>query len=92
MTEPSEVASHILACFDECHRETHPFRHWLLEGVLPDATCAAIDVLPFSPPEIADILGKNPAAVAKSIERAKKAGRSIAAQPTPTEQPDEAAV
>jgi len=58
MTEPSEVASHILACFDECHRETHPFRHWLLEGVLPDATCAAIDVLPFSPPEIADILGK----------------------------------
>ena len=38
--------------------ETQPFRHWLLEGALPDAACAAIDALPVAPPRIADTLGK----------------------------------
>ncbi len=58
MSEPAAVASHVLACFNHSHREAHPFRHWLLQGVLPDSTCAAIDALPFAPPEIADTLGK----------------------------------
>ncbi|HZS81428.1 MAG TPA: 2OG-Fe(II) oxygenase [Stellaceae bacterium] len=35
-----------------------PFRHWLLERVLPDEICAAIRALPFAPPAIADTAGK----------------------------------
>jgi hypothetical protein len=58
MSEPNQVASQILACFDECRRQTLPFRHWLLEGVLPESACAAIDALPVAPPRIADTLGK----------------------------------
>ncbi|MGO8835406.1 MAG: 2OG-Fe(II) oxygenase [Roseiarcus sp.] len=58
MAEPDPVAGRFLACLAASRCETRPFRHWLLEGALPEATCAAIDALPVAPPRIADTLGK----------------------------------
>jgi len=58
MGEPNPVAAHFLACLDASRCEIRPFRHWLLEGALPDAACAAIDALPVAPPRIADTLGR----------------------------------
>lgn len=42
--------------------------------------------------EIADILGKNPAAVAKAIERAKKAARTIETVETTSRQEEETTI
>src|SRR5260370_10135266 len=58
MVEPDAVVSQILACLAASRCEPAPFRHWLLDGVLPDAACAAIDELPVAAPCIADTLGK----------------------------------
>jgi DNA-directed RNA polymerase specialized sigma24 family protein len=46
----------------------------------------------FTAREIAEILGKNPAAVSKAIERAKKAARAADTTQSPVEQADEALV
>jgi hypothetical protein len=35
-----------------------PFRHWLVDEVLPGTACDAIRALPFNPPQIVDTLGK----------------------------------
>src|ERR1700688_1092093 len=35
-----------------------PFRHWLLQHVLPEEVCAAIDALPLAPPPIDDTKGR----------------------------------
>jgi DNA-directed RNA polymerase specialized sigma24 family protein len=42
--------------------------------------------------EIAEALGKNQAAVAKAIERAKKAARAVAPEPATTPQDEHASV
>jgi hypothetical protein len=39
-------------------RSEAPFRHWLVEDVLPEEACAAIRALPFAPPPIVDTKGK----------------------------------
>ena len=39
-------------------RQTTPYRHWLLDGALPEATCLAIEALPHAPPAIADTHGR----------------------------------
>src|ERR1700722_2661854 len=52
------VASAFLASLDRCDSDTYPFPHWLLDRVLPDETCAAIDALRVAPPPIEDTLGK----------------------------------
>jgi DNA-directed RNA polymerase specialized sigma24 family protein len=44
----------------------------------------------FTAREIADILGKNQAAVAKAIERAKKASRAVPSAPAGTPQSENA--
>jgi len=57
-TDPDAVASCFLASLDSCDSDSYPFRHWLLEDMLPEATCVAIDGLCFTPPVIEDTLGK----------------------------------
>jgi hypothetical protein len=52
------VASSFLASLDRSDCGTYPFRHWLLDRVLPSRTCAAIDALHIAPPSIEDTLGK----------------------------------
>jgi hypothetical protein len=58
MPEGTMIAAHFTACLERAVAGTHPFRHWLLEAVLPEATCRQIDVLPVQPPRITDTLGK----------------------------------
>lgn len=52
------VASTFLDSLDHCDSDTYPFRHWLLDRMLPDQTCRAIDALPVSPPLIENTFGK----------------------------------
>jgi hypothetical protein len=52
------VTASFLASLDFCDTDAYPFRHWLLDRVLPDAVCAAIDALPVVAPPIADTEGK----------------------------------
>jgi hypothetical protein len=58
MDDLAPVAARLIACFDASRREPKPFRHWLLEGILPESACEALDALPVAPPRIADTLGK----------------------------------
>jgi hypothetical protein len=58
MPEPSAIAAAFLSCLDRCKIEIYPYRHWLLDRILPDETCAAIDALPVEPPAVGDTLGK----------------------------------
>jgi len=52
------VAPVFLASLDNSDRRDLPYRHWLLENMLPDDTCAEIDALPVEPPAIEDTFGK----------------------------------
>jgi hypothetical protein len=52
------VAATFLDSLDRCDSNPFPFRHWLLDRMLPARTCAAIDALRFTPPPIEDTLGK----------------------------------
>jgi hypothetical protein len=52
------VTSCFLASLDSCDTDTYPFRHWLLDRMLPADICAAIDALPVAPPLIEDTHGK----------------------------------
>lgn len=58
MPDATLIATHFRDCLDRGREEVAPFRHWLIERVLPDATCAAIDALPYAPPPITDTLGR----------------------------------
>ncbi len=58
MLETSGIADTFTGCLDRSVRETSPYRHWLLQGAMPEPICAAIDVLPYAPPPIADTLGR----------------------------------
>ena len=54
-----ELLSNFLADSLERAREVNePFRHWLLDDVLPPATAHAVADLPFEAPRIGDTLGK----------------------------------
>jgi hypothetical protein len=52
------IVSTFRGCVDHSTVGTYPFAHWLLQGALPDATCAAIDPLPIQPPQILHTAGK----------------------------------
>jgi hypothetical protein len=52
------VASVFLGSLDHCDSDSYPFRHWLLDRMLPNQTCRAIDALPVKPPPIKDTWGK----------------------------------
>jgi hypothetical protein len=58
VTEIDPIARTLLSSLDHSDRCTYPFGYWLLNRVLPDCTCKAIDALPASPPLIEDTLGK----------------------------------
>lgn len=58
MRDHAPIAEHFLGCLNRSVTGTHPFRFWLLESILPDATCRGIDELNVAPPAIADTLGR----------------------------------
>ena len=58
MSGAQAVAAHFLACLDGSEAAVYPYRHWLLERVLPEDTCQAIDALPAVAPPVGDTLGK----------------------------------
>lgn len=58
MSDPKTAATRFLASVDASRRAEAPYRHWLLEEVLPGDMCAAVAALPLAPPQIADTLGR----------------------------------
>jgi hypothetical protein len=58
VTTIDRVATRFLSSLDHSDNVSYPFRHWLLNHILPDATCKAIDALPAEPPVIIDTAGK----------------------------------
>jgi hypothetical protein len=58
MPATNTIATDFLASLDHCLRGTYPFRHWLLDRMLPDNVCAGIDALHLTPPPVEDTLGR----------------------------------
>ncbi|NNM56660.1 2OG-Fe(II) oxygenase [Acidocella sp.] len=58
MSDPKTAAARFLASLDASRRTEAPYRHWLLEDVLPVDMCGAVAALPLAPPQIADTLGR----------------------------------
>jgi hypothetical protein len=58
MPDAAQIGVQFARCLAGARRAEAPFRHWLVEDVLPAASCDAIRTLPFAPPSIADTLGK----------------------------------
>jgi len=51
-------AAHLAAALARAARGEHPYRHWLLDDVLPREVCDGLIALPLRPPEIGDTLGR----------------------------------
>jgi hypothetical protein len=58
VTELDAVASNFLSSLDHSDCGPYPFRHWLVDRVLPNRVCEAIDSLRISSPSVKDTLGK----------------------------------
>ncbi len=58
MVDAASVALSLIGCFEASRFRAEPFRHWLLENILPADVCSGIDALPFTPPKIGDTRGK----------------------------------
>ncbi len=52
------VDATFLASLRASEASDYPFRHWLLDRMLPDDSCAALDALPVKAPAIEDNFGK----------------------------------
>jgi hypothetical protein len=52
------AGSHLRSAMLSARRSDWPFRTWSLRDVLPEALCALLTALPFTPPPIGDTLGK----------------------------------
>jgi hypothetical protein len=52
-----EVARHFGNALREARRDDRPYRHWLLDNVLPESMCIGILTLPIAPPIIDDCGG-----------------------------------
>jgi len=52
------VAASVIRSCDCCRFVARPYRHWLLDDVLPLDVCEGVDALPFTPPKIDDTRGK----------------------------------
>jgi hypothetical protein len=52
------IVATLLSSLGHSDSDPHPFPHWLLNRVLPEPTCHAIDALPVAPPDIGDTQGK----------------------------------
>lgn len=57
-SDAGAIVDRISDCLDAAEARTSPFRHWLLEDVLPANAARAIPALPIAPPAIDDTLGK----------------------------------
>lgn len=57
-SDAGTIVDRISDCLDAAEARTSPFRHWLLEDVLPADAAHAIPALPIAPPAIGDTLGK----------------------------------
>jgi hypothetical protein len=55
---PPCVAANLLSSLDHSDCITEPFRHWLLDRVLPGRSLVALDALPRPRPPVGDSLGK----------------------------------
>jgi hypothetical protein len=58
MSAPASVADAFLVSLAQAKSVAAPFQHWLLSGALPEEDVAAIEALPFAPPEAAVFDGK----------------------------------
>ncbi|MGO4869057.1 MAG: 2OG-Fe(II) oxygenase [Roseiarcus sp.] len=58
MVDSASVATSLIGCFDASHFGAQPFRHWLLDNILPGDVCSGIDAIAVAPPKIDDTLGK----------------------------------
>jgi hypothetical protein len=58
MPDAAQIGAQFAYCLAGARRAEAPFRHWLVEDVLPDGACDAVGALPFAPPPIADTLGR----------------------------------
>jgi hypothetical protein len=58
VADAASVASSLIGCFEASRFRAEPFRHWLIEDVLPADVCAGIDAIPVAPPKIDDTRGK----------------------------------
>ena len=50
--------THLMDAIARAARGEHPYRHWLLREVLPEAACAGLVALPLRVPEIGDTRGR----------------------------------
>lgn len=70
------LVAHLGKVLDAAEARTSPFRHWLLEDVLPTGVARAAATLPIAPPAIDDTLGKrdthNATRVFFSVENQKR--------------------
>lgn len=51
------VADHFCGALQAAHCDAQPYRHWLLNEVLPESIAAAILMLPIAPPVVGDCRG-----------------------------------
>jgi hypothetical protein len=52
-----EVAAHVGRALREARRDDAPYRHWVLNDVLPERMCVGILTLPIAPPPVDDCGG-----------------------------------
>jgi len=58
MLDATPTAAHFLASLDAAREETAPYRHWLLDNMLPDRVVRQVAELPLAPPRIEDTQGR----------------------------------
>ena len=52
------ISVHFAEALDRAAVETAPYRHWLLDGALPEDTCATLAGLPIAPTVFGDTAGR----------------------------------
>ncbi len=58
MSEPVSTAAQFLVSLNASQREDVPYKHWLLENILPEQVCSQVVALPMVPPRIEDTQGR----------------------------------
>ena len=58
MLDATPTAAHFLARLDAAREEPAPYRHWLLDNMLPDRVVEQVVALPLAPPRIEDTQGR----------------------------------
>ena len=58
MLDATAAAAHFLGSLAQAREEQTPYRHWLLENMLPGAMVRDIIALPVAPPVVEDTLGR----------------------------------